>query len=62
MEKILTDGTVDVLAMARPLIREPDLPNKMQRDESKRARCVNCNGCLMLEFRGKAVRCVKEKE
>ncbi len=45
MEKIHEEGEVDFFAIGRPLICEPDLPNKWMVDEPYKARCSVCNGC-----------------
>ncbi len=44
-EDILRKGDADLVAMSRPLIREPDLPNKF-REGKETADCISCNGCL----------------
>lgn len=46
----------DFLAMARPLIREPDLVRKLETGVAAEARCVPCNKCLASVARG-PVRC-----
>jgi 2,4-dienoyl-CoA reductase-like NADH-dependent reductase (Old Yellow Enzyme family) len=47
VESILTEDGIDFCAMARPLIREPDLPSKwFQGKGRKKASCVSCNKCL----------------
>jgi 2,4-dienoyl-CoA reductase-like NADH-dependent reductase (Old Yellow Enzyme family) len=47
IEEILEEGTIDFCAMARPLIREPDLPNRWLRGQGKdAASCISCNRCL----------------
>ena len=45
MEKILRDTKIEFLSLSRPLVREPDLPNKFLRGESKVSKCVSCNAC-----------------
>lgn len=45
MEKMLAGGYADLVGMSRPLIRQPDLPNRMKA-EAEKADCVSCNGCL----------------
>lgn len=45
MEKILRDTKIEFLSLSRPLIREPDLPNKFLRGESKVSKCISCNAC-----------------
>jgi len=45
MESVLESGGANMVAMCRPLIREPDLPNKLRDGTSTRARCISCNCC-----------------
>jgi 2,4-dienoyl-CoA reductase-like NADH-dependent reductase (Old Yellow Enzyme family) len=49
MEEILERGDADFVAMARPLIREPELVRKLERGWRGRVECVSCNICLMHE-------------
>lgn len=49
MEEILTRGDADFVAMARPLIREPDLVRKLEAGWRGQVECVSCNICLMHE-------------
>ncbi|MEA2198799.1 MAG: hypothetical protein QOJ25_2850 [Solirubrobacteraceae bacterium] len=49
MESILAQGEADFVAMARPLIREPDLVRKLEAGWRGRVECVSCNICLMHE-------------
>jgi len=44
MERILDEGSADLISLSRPLIREPDLPNRIQGGQVK-ATCVSCNQC-----------------
>lgn len=46
----------ELVAMARALLREPDLVNRMQADEDHEGRCVHCNKCLPTIYSG--TRCV----
>jgi len=47
LEAILQDGKVDFIALCRPLIREPDLPNRWRDGVgSSLAQCVSCNSCI----------------
>ncbi len=46
MTDILTSGDADFLAMARPLIREPDLVRKLEAGHTGTTACVSCNMCL----------------
>jgi 2,4-dienoyl-CoA reductase-like NADH-dependent reductase (Old Yellow Enzyme family) len=45
MEDVLQKGEADLISLARPLVREPDLPNKL-REGKERADCISCNGCM----------------
>lgn len=45
MESAITSGAADLVALCRPLIREPDLPRKLRDGASSRAACISCNSC-----------------
>jgi len=47
MEKAIEAKKTDFVSMARPLIMEPDLPNKFRTGVSDRALCDNCNVCVV---------------
>ena len=58
LEQILQAGPPDFVAMARPLIREPDLPARWQaRKGDPGAACISCNRCLDGFRQGKITRC-----
>jgi len=47
IEGILESGSADFVSLARPLIRQPDLPNLWLSDSSNnKAECISCNACL----------------
>ena len=48
VEAILEDGAVDFISMARPFIRQPELPNLWLKGETSRSACISCNVCLPL--------------
>jgi 2,4-dienoyl-CoA reductase-like NADH-dependent reductase (Old Yellow Enzyme family) len=56
MERAIGEG-FELLAMGRALIRDPDLPRRMQAGELTASRCVPCNLCVVEMERG-ATRCV----
>jgi 2,4-dienoyl-CoA reductase-like NADH-dependent reductase (Old Yellow Enzyme family) len=49
MEAVLASGDCDFVAMARPLIREPDLVSQLANGRTGRVDCTSCNICLMHE-------------
>jgi 2,4-dienoyl-CoA reductase-like NADH-dependent reductase (Old Yellow Enzyme family) len=52
MEAVLDEG-FDLLAMARPLIMEPDLIERMRRGEASESRCEPCNKCIAAMDKGR---------
>ncbi|NVM30520.1 MAG: FAD-dependent oxidoreductase [Candidatus Helarchaeota archaeon] len=58
MEKILIAGLVDMVGLARPLICDPELPNKLQARQFDEIRwCVACNNCFDCVFQAQPVHC-----
>lgn len=47
MEEAVASGSTDFVSMARPLIMEPDLPNRFKDGKSEVALCDNCNICVV---------------
>lgn len=45
MEEVLSKTKIEMIALSRPLLREPDLPNKLKSGETTVSACVSCNGC-----------------
>jgi 2,4-dienoyl-CoA reductase-like NADH-dependent reductase (Old Yellow Enzyme family) len=45
IEKILSDGTADMVSMCRPFIREPQLVKRWKDGDRKKATCVSCDKC-----------------
>ena len=46
MADIIDSGDADFISMARPFIREPDLPNKVRAGKRGWVDCVSCNICI----------------
>ncbi len=57
IDDILKTGEVDFLGISRPLIREPDLPNKWLRGETTTSQCISCNQCASLKNLMQGLRC-----
>ncbi len=47
IEEILSEGTADLVGMGRPLLREPNLPNKWKKGEKVDSSCISCNQCTI---------------
>lgn len=43
---------VDAVSMSRPLVREPDLPNKWKAGAQDQADCISCGGCFVTARKG----------
>jgi 2,4-dienoyl-CoA reductase-like NADH-dependent reductase (Old Yellow Enzyme family) len=60
VEQILNENSADFVAFSRPLIREPDLPNRWMKGIAERTvECEYCNGCLS-SLLTTGLRCVKK--
>ncbi len=58
LEKIINRGKIDFFSFARPLISEPNLPNRwLEGRGSEKTDCVSCNSCV-LEIKSKPLKCV----
>jgi 2,4-dienoyl-CoA reductase-like NADH-dependent reductase (Old Yellow Enzyme family) len=45
MEEVLESGDADFIALSRPLICEPDLPNRLREGRQATASCISANRC-----------------
>ena len=45
MEDVLNKTKIEMISLSRPLLREPDLPNKMKDGTCNVSKCVSCNAC-----------------
>jgi 2,4-dienoyl-CoA reductase-like NADH-dependent reductase (Old Yellow Enzyme family) len=55
MDQAMAEG-FEFVAMARALLREPDLVNRIRADPNTRSRCTHCNKCMPTIYTG--TRCV----
>ena len=46
IEMWLNKGNIQAISMCRPLVSEPDLPNRWKAGDLQKARCVSCNKCF----------------
>lgn len=44
VERALSETKIAAVSFGRPLVREPNLPQRWKKDRSP-ARCISCNGC-----------------
>ncbi|MBW2600589.1 MAG: NADH:flavin oxidoreductase [Deltaproteobacteria bacterium] len=61
-EKAIKDDGMDYIAMARPLIREPGLPNRWLQGDRSPAKCISCNSCFKPGLEEGGIYCVVEKK
>jgi 2,4-dienoyl-CoA reductase-like NADH-dependent reductase (Old Yellow Enzyme family) len=59
-EKIIKDKYADVISLSRPFIREPNLVKRWQDGDTKKSKCISCNGCFKPGFNGEGIYCVLE--
>ena len=45
MEDVLNKTKIEMISLSRPLLREPDLPNRMKDGTCSVSKCVSCNAC-----------------
>ncbi len=61
-EKAIKDDGMDYISMARPLIREPGLPNRWLQGDRSPAKCISCNSCFKPGLEEGGIYCVIEKK
>lgn len=67
MEKVLADGYADFVSLCRPLINDPDFPNKLRLGQKEKSDCISSNNCWA-EGKGIGIFCkcpvedIKEKK
>ena len=54
MQKILDSTKIELLSLSRPLLREPDFPEKLREGRCTESACISCNAC----YGSHAHRCV----
>jgi 2,4-dienoyl-CoA reductase-like NADH-dependent reductase (Old Yellow Enzyme family) len=56
MEDVLESGDADLVSMCRPLIREPDLPHRLQTGETLASACISGSRCWPKQL-GQGIQC-----
>ena len=57
-DRLIAEGKLDFVAMARKLLADPELPRKLQSGMADRVRpCIYCYTCISQIFFGRNVRC-----
>ena len=60
IEKILSDGTADMVSISRPFIREPRFLKRWKAGDRKKVNCVSCSKCAKNAF-AKPLHCYVEE-
>ena len=58
----IESGLADMVALSRPLIREPGLVRRWQAGDTRKAACICCNKCFGTLFREGGLHCAVEKK
>lgn len=61
-DKAVRESGMDYISMARPLIREPNLPNRWLAGDRRPATCISCNGCFLPGIKEGGIYCVQDKK
>lgn len=57
MERIVESGQADLIALGRPIIREPNFPSRILAGDPTPAACLNCNRCFIRITQERPLRC-----
>jgi 2,4-dienoyl-CoA reductase-like NADH-dependent reductase (Old Yellow Enzyme family) len=57
MREILQRGQADMVALGRPLIRDPGWPDRILKGDERPASCINCNRCFVQVSRDRPALC-----
>ncbi len=50
MERLLNETDIEYFSFSRPLLSEPDLINKWEKDSTVKPRCTSCNKCFGADY------------
>ena len=62
MEDVVRSGDADIVAMSRPLIREPHLIRNWEQGGRQKSACISCNQCVEALLVGRMALCGQLKE
>ncbi len=62
IDNALNDYNMDYIALSRPFIREPELPQRWQKGDTAPAACISCNSCFKPGIEEGGIYCVIEKK
>ena len=58
MKNAIENGSIDIVSLSRPLIREPSLIKKIKSDPNAKSDCISCDFCLLnVENDPRGLRC-----
>jgi len=61
MRQIIQKREADMICLARPLICEPNFPNKILRGDTNKSKCINCNLCgIFVIPSGEPLKCCRQ--
>lgn len=60
--QLVNDGIADYISLCRPLMREPNLVNRWQSGDTRKAVCVSDNACFGPLLAGNGLQCVHVKK
>ena len=55
---LLSEGLADMIALSRPLVREPGLVNRWFSGDAAPSGCVSCEKCIQFSASGEGLKCV----
>jgi 2,4-dienoyl-CoA reductase-like NADH-dependent reductase (Old Yellow Enzyme family) len=61
IKKAIEEKGVDFISLSRPLIREPNLPNRWEQGDDSPAECISCNKCFRPGITKGGIYCVPER-
>jgi 2,4-dienoyl-CoA reductase-like NADH-dependent reductase (Old Yellow Enzyme family) len=61
-QRAIEQDKMDYIAMSRPLIREPHLPDRWRNGDHAPSACISCNKCFVPGLKEGGIYCVAEKK